>query len=132
MFVHTCLFFFSTFHFRSRLSILLFFHSLFSSYSYTYAYTLVSCTHNGIHTRTRTHTTHKNTYTTYVYFPYHACKRAHTHNMYTYSFLLFLSLDRSVNVPYRVYDSWSSPCRAMEADRWHSSLLTCTVTMIIP
>lgn len=104
LYIHAC-FFFSTFHFRSRLLILLFFHSLFSSYSYTYAYTrLFSRTHNGIHTHAHI-TTHKNTYTTYVYFPYHACKRAHTYNIYTYSLLLFLSLDRSVNVPYRVYDS---------------------------
>lgn len=80
MFVHTCLFFFSTFHFRSRLSILLFFHSLFSSYSYTYAYTFVSFLVLTIaYTRTRTHTTHKNTYMTYVCLITHASARTHTH-----------------------------------------------------
>lgn len=100
--------------------------------TYTCMHTcLFSRAHNGIHTRARTRE-HIHVHDHILFLITHASARTRTHT-HTYSFLLFLSLNcKSVNVPYRVYDSWSSPCRAMEADRWHSSLLACTVTMIIP
>lgn len=77
LYIHAC-FFFSTFHFHSRLSILLFFHSLFSSYSYTYAYThFFSCTYNSIHTRTRTHQPKKYIHDICIFFL--SCMQARAH-----------------------------------------------------
>lgn len=89
LYIHAC-FFFSTFHFRSRLLILLFFHSLFSSYSYTYAYTrLFSRTHNGIHTHAHI-TTHKiHTRHMYIFLIMHASARTHTTYIHTLSCSFF-------------------------------------------